>query len=50
MVKTDLNQRYIAIKQYNADGEFVGPVLIEPKVAGMIGNELCALYIRNDQT
>ena len=50
LVKTDEDQKYIAIKQYNEAGEFIRQLLIEPEIAGRIGNELCALYIRSEQT
>ena len=50
LVKTDEDQNYIAIKQYNEAGEFLRQLLIEPEIAGRIGNELCALYMRSEQT
>ncbi len=50
MVKTDEDQKYIAIKQYNEVGEFLRQLLIEPEIAGRIGNELCAVYMRSEQT
>ena len=50
MVKTDEGQKYIAIKQYNEVGEFLRQLLIEPEIAGRIGNELCAVYMRSEQT
>ena len=49
MVKTDKDQKYIAIKQYNEAGELLRQFLIEPEIAGRIGNELCALYMRSEQ-
>ena len=50
LVKTDEDQKYIAIKQYNEAGEFLRQLLIDPEIAGKIGNELCAVYIRSEQT
>ena len=50
MVKTDEDQKYIVIKQYNEVGEFLRQLLIEPEIAGRIGNELCAVYMRSEQT
>ena len=50
MVKTDEGQKYIAIKQYNEAGEFLRQLLLEPEIAGRIGNELCAVYMRSEQT
>jgi len=38
LVKTDEGQKYIAIKQYNEVGEFWRQLLIEPEIAGRIGN------------
>ena len=50
LVKTDEDQKYVAIKQYNEAGESLRQLLIEPEIAGRIGNELCALYMRSEQT
>jgi hypothetical protein len=50
LVKTDEDQKYIAIKQYNGSGEFIRQLLIEPEIAGRLGNELCAIYMRSEQT
>ena len=50
LVKTDEDKKYIAIKHYNEVGEFVRQLLMEPEIAGKIGNELCALYMRSEQT
>ena len=50
LVKTDEDQKYIAIKQYNEAGDFLRQLLIEPEIAGRIGNELCGLYMRSEQT
>ena len=48
MVKTEENENYISIKQYNDDGEFLKQLLIEPEIAGKIGRELCTLYLRSE--
>jgi hypothetical protein len=50
LVKTDADKKYIAIKHYNEVGEFLRQLLIELEIAGRIGNELCALYMRSEQT
>ncbi|MCK4964249.1 MAG: hypothetical protein KAH98_00715 [Dehalococcoidia bacterium] len=49
LVRTDQDQNYISIKLYNRDGKFVRQFLIEPEIAGRIGKELCALYVRSEQ-
>jgi hypothetical protein len=49
LVKTDEEQQYISIKLFNKDGSFVRQFLMEPEIAGKIGNELCSLYIRSEQ-
>jgi hypothetical protein len=49
LVKTDEDQQYISIKLFNKDGSFVRQFLMEPEIAGKIGNELCSLYIRSEQ-
>jgi hypothetical protein len=49
LVKTDEDQKYISIKLFNKDGSFVRQFLMEPEIAGKIGNELCSLYIRSEQ-
>jgi len=49
LVRTDQDQNYISIKLYNGDGKFVRQFLIEPEIAGKIGKELCALYMRSEQ-
>jgi len=46
----EILREYIAIKQYNEVGEFWRQLLIEPEIAGRIGKELCALYMRSEQT
>ena len=49
LVKTDEDQKYISIKLFNKDGSFVRQFLMEPEIAGKIGNELCSLYMRSEQ-
>jgi hypothetical protein len=49
LVKTDEEQQYISIKLFNKDGSFVRQFLMEPEIAGKVGNELCSLYIRSEQ-
>ena len=49
LVKTDEDQKYISIKLFNKDGSFVRQLLMEPEIAGKIGNELCSLYMRSEQ-
>jgi hypothetical protein len=49
LVKTDEDQQYISIKLFNKDGSFVRQFLMEPEIAGKVGNELCSLYIRSEQ-
>ena len=49
LVKTDQDQNYISIKTYNEEGKFIRQFLIEPEIAGKLGNVLCAIYVRSEQ-